>query len=425
EQVVNGLGSSVELAAPAPEPNLRDIVFAGGLDEVEDYFYKKGWTDGMPVIPPTIARVEKFLQFTDRSPSDVIGALLPEKREATVWNVAVNGVMSGCRPEYMPVLLAIVEAISEPEWRIQDAGSTPGWEPIVIVNGPIAKDLDFNYETSAMRVGRKANTSIGRFLRLYMRNIAGLRIAASNADKASQTDKATIAYTFNVALAENEDAAAKIGWKPFSVERGFAAGESVVTVQSVMSISPPIYVGGGAQEIAQKIVEDWGQGDVKYWAFTGIMFRQWHPLLVLSPCIAEVFAKEGWSKDDLKRYLWQNAKMPAWYAERGVHLRPQPVPPISSLNLRELVEAGEIPKHYALSDDMMRMVPVFFRAETIGIVVAGDAGQDQCKGYTENHKQGPPISKAIKLPARWQELLSEAGDKRAKRRDERADVSSR
>ncbi|MBI2863506.1 MAG: hypothetical protein HYX94_02970, partial [Chloroflexi bacterium] len=312
----------------------------------------------------------------------------------------------GCRPEYMPVLLGIAEVMVEPDWRVEDGGATPGWEPLVVVNGPIVKELDFNYGAGAMRVGRQANSSIGRFARLYMRNIAGLLPGT--------TDKGTIACTFNVALAEDEDAVAKVGWKPFSVERGFAAGQSVVTVQSVMSISPPIYVGGGAQEIAQRIVEAWGEGDVKYWSHTGIMFRQWHPLLVLTPCIAEVLAKEGWPKDDLKRYLRENTKMPAWYAEAARdRLRPQPIPVHGSQNLRKLVEAGEIPKEYALSDDMMRLVPVFFRAETIGIVVAGDSGRNQCKGYTENHKQGPPISKQVKLPARWEQLLSEARDRRA------------
>ncbi|MBI2864964.1 MAG: hypothetical protein HYX94_10440 [Chloroflexi bacterium] len=417
DQIVEGLASQIELAPAAAAPKPRDVVFAGDFDAVQDHFEQNLWSDGLPIAPPTIERVEEFLRFTDRSPDEVIGELLPERREATVWSVAVNGVMAGCRPEYMPILLGMAEVMVEPMWRIEDGGSTPGWEPLAIVNGPIVKDLNFNYGTGAMRVGRRANSSIGRFARLYMRNIAGLLPGT--------TDKGTLAYTFNVALAEDEDAVAKVGWRPFSVERGFAPGESVVTVQSVVGISPPIYVAGGAAEIAQKIVESWGEGNVKLWAYTGIMFHQWHPLLVLSPCIAEVFAKEGWSKDDLKRYLYENTKMPAWHAERGPRLRPQLIPGYSTQNLCKLVEAGELPKEYCLSSDPERLVPVFFRSETIGIVVAGDTGKNQCKGYTQNAKQGVPLSKLIKLPVRWEELLSEARDRRANGRNQYATPSSR
>ena len=120
-------------------------------------------------------KVDNFLKFMERQPGEIIGKLLPENREATVWNVAVNGVMAGCRPEYMPILLAAVDAIADPEFRIQDGGATPGWEPLIILNGPIIKQLGFNYETGVMRPGRQANTSIGRFLKLYIMNIAGLR----------------------------------------------------------------------------------------------------------------------------------------------------------------------------------------------------------------------------------------------------------
>ncbi|MFH1485762.1 MAG: UGSC family (seleno)protein, partial [Chloroflexota bacterium] len=221
ENIVRGLTSPVKAEKKTAEPEPRDVVFKGTLGEVQDFFYDNLWTEGLPIIPPTIEEIEKFLRFTDRSPDEVLGALLPENREATIWNVAVNGVMAGCKPEYMPILIAVVEAIADPEFRIEDSGSTPGWEPLIILNGPIIKDLDFNYGSGVMRVGKRANTSIGRFLRLYMRNIAGMRITPSG------TDKGSIAQTFNVVLAENEDAVTQIGWQPFSVDRGFKAGDNV------------------------------------------------------------------------------------------------------------------------------------------------------------------------------------------------------
>ncbi|MGZ5127779.1 MAG: UGSC family (seleno)protein, partial [Burkholderiales bacterium] len=165
------------------EPAPRDIVVRGTLEEINDKFYSEMWTDGMPVFPPTIAHVERFLRHTDRAPDEVIGVCPPDNREATVWNIAVTGVMAGCRPEYMPLLIAVVEAVTDPEFRVQDAGSTPGWEPLITVSGPIVNDLDFNSGASVMRVGRRANSTVGRFLRLILRNMAGFRFAPGAGDK--------------------------------------------------------------------------------------------------------------------------------------------------------------------------------------------------------------------------------------------------
>src|SRR5438132_10328908 len=118
------IASLVERAAPASanaaaaDPGPREIVFSGGLDELQDHFAEQGWSDGLPVVPPTLERVERFLRFTDRDPDESIGVLPPESREATVWNVAVNGVMAGCRPEYMPILLAVADAVGDPGFRL-------------------------------------------------------------------------------------------------------------------------------------------------------------------------------------------------------------------------------------------------------------------------------------------------------------------
>ncbi|MBI2908545.1 MAG: hypothetical protein HYX92_12945 [Chloroflexi bacterium] len=109
--VIIGLTTPIQSAARTAEPEPRDIVFEGSLDEMQEYFHRNMWSEGLPVMPPTIDRVEKFLRYTDRSPNEVLGVLLPENRQATIWNVAVNGVMAGCRPEYMPVLIAVVECI--------------------------------------------------------------------------------------------------------------------------------------------------------------------------------------------------------------------------------------------------------------------------------------------------------------------------
>jgi len=387
EQIVEGLAKpAVTTATPSVEPEPRDLVFRGTLDEVQDFFYRSLWTDGLPVIPPTIPRVERFLEFTKRAPGDVIGRLLPENRAATVWSIAVNGVMAGCRPEYMPLLVAFVEAIAEPEFRVQDAGSTPGWEPLVIVSGPVARALDLNHGQGVMRVGRQANTSLGRFLRLYLMNIAGLRIPPGAGDKGS------IASTFNVALAEDEAAAAEMGWTTFGQDQGFVRDDSVVTVQSVVSASPPIYTAGTrALDHVQVLAEVFGRA-CAYWSCTGMKYARWQPLLVIGPSIAKVIAADGWSKDDVRAYLHEHVTIPAREAEKYAwHLGS------TAFSLRAQVEAGVLPPEYAASGDPDRPVPVFVKPEWIGVVVAGDPGRNQSKGYCNNHIQGGRVSKRVAL----------------------------
>ena len=387
EQIVGGLARPVATTPTAAvEPGPRDVAFSGTLDEVQDFFYRNLWTDGLPVIPPTIPRVERFLEFTKRSPSHVIGQLLPENRAATVWSIAVNGVMAGCRPEYMPLLVAFVEAIAEPEFRVQDAGSTPGWEPLVIVSGPVARALDLNHGQGVMRVGRQANTSLGRFLRLYLMNIAGLRIPPGAGDKGS------IASTFNVALAEDEAAAAEMGWTTFGQDQGFVRDDSVVTVQSVVSASPPIYTAGTrALDHVQVLAEVFGRA-CAYWSCTGMKYARWQPLLVIGPSIARVIAADGWTKDDVRKYLHEHVTIPAREAEKYAwHLGS------TAFSLRAQVEAGLLPPKYAASGDPERPVPVFVKPEWIGIVVAGDSGRNQSKGYCNNHIQGGRVSKRVAL----------------------------
>ncbi len=402
-QIIERLVTPVKADAASPaEQGPRDIVFRGSWEEVNEYFYENLWTDGLPIVPPTIDKVEEFLRFTDHRPDEVIGVLAPERREATVWNVAVNGVMAGCRPEYMPILLAAVECVADPEFRIEDSGSTPGWEPLIILNGPLVKELDFNSEVGAMRVGKKANTSIGRFLNLYFRNVAGLRPGL--------TSKGTIGASFNVVLAENEEAAEEIGWKPFSADtRGFQKGENVVTVQSVVSVTGPTYSSGDtAMGHLEYLKEFIGESTSLLWSTrTGLLYDKWFPLFVISPRIARVIAGDGWTKANVRQYFYDHCKIPAGLLERYAH---QPgFGDGRHWTLCEEVANGKLPKEYCESDDPNRLIRVFMRPEWIEIVVAGDPARNQARGYMNNHEQGAPVSRRVQLPTKWSELLPSSG----------------
>lgn len=392
--IIRELTKTIAVEEEVQEPEARDVVFKGTYDEVQDYFYNNHWTDGLPVTPPTVERVEAFLRYTDRNAGEVLGVIQPANREATIWAVAVNGVMSGCRPEYMPILIGIVEAMSEPNFYARDFGATPGLEPMVIVSGPIVKQLGFNYGTAVMRVGRQSNTSIGRFARMFMRNLVGLRFSPD------ESDKATIGLGMNVAAAENEDAVTDIGWTSFAQDQGFERGENVVTVQSVMCSSIPIYSAGDtAKEHADRLVEIFG-GMCAGWAHTGIKKAKNFPLLLMSPGVAKIIARDGWSKQDLQRYIWENTKIKvstlyrhAW--ELGY----------TSFDLKELHELGMVSDDYIQSDDLEREVRVFVKPEAIGIVLAGDPGRNQSRGYVQNQSHGYPTAKKINLPANWETMI--------------------
>jgi hypothetical protein len=384
--VVAALTASVAPAAasaPDAEPARREIVFRGGLDAVQDHFEERGWSDGLPVVPPTLHRVEAFLAHTRRAEDEVLGVLAPELREATVWNVAVNGVLAGCRPEYMPVLLGIAECLVDPEFRIADAGSTPGWEPLVVLSGPAVERLGFNSGTGAMRVGRRANSSIGRFVRLYLRNLPGLRIAPDH------TDQGAIASSFNVVLAENDEAVRGLGWPSFRHDRGFGDDDSVVTVQSCVTISAPIYSGGDhAGDHLDALTLIFGNA-IGPWAYTGMEFGAWHPLLVLGPSIARALSGHGIGKPEIRAHLAEHMRISVAALERCAWQVGS-----TSFRVDELVRRGELDARYAGSDPE-RLVPMCPRAEDIGIVLAGNESRNQSRGYVQNHVQGVPVSRRI------------------------------
>ena len=379
-------------AAEAAEPGVRDIVFSGTLDEVQEHFDAREWSDGLPVVPPTQDRVDTFLAWTDRDPGEVIGVLPPEFREATVWSVAVNGVMAGCRAEYMPILLGIVDAIADPAFHLEDAGSTPGWEPLVVVSGDLVDALEFNTEVGNMKVGRRANASIGRFLRMYMRNVAGFRPGS--------TDKGSIGFTFNVAMGENEGAIKDLGWDPVRVDLGFKQEDNVVMVQSAVAISAPVYSGGTDPETLARPLVRYMTGAAGPWNFTAMWWGEWYPLIQMSPAVARGFADLGWGKKEIRRHLFENCKMSAWWMEHyPLAVAGKEVP------LADVVARGAAPALYAESDDPQRLVPMLLREEWTSIVVAGDPGRNQSRIYINNQRQGAPVARRIGLPVGWRERI--------------------
>ncbi len=366
------------------------IVFSGTIDQVNEHFRRKVWTDGLPIMPPTPAAVEAMLRFTDLDRNAVIGALPPKRLAATVWSVAVNGVMAGCRPEYMPVLLAVAEAVADPRFGLQDAGSTAGWTPLILLNGPIAKQLGFNSGSGVLRPQAQANISVSRFLRLLMMNVAGYRVGES--------DMATFGRNYYPVVAENED---ESPWQPLSVDRGFEAGANVVTVQSADTTSHSFLTEGDAESQLQLIADELarelgGPLLTPMERFGGEV----SPVLGLTPLIAGIIAKGGYSKAEAKKYLFEHALIPARVFEKRLARR-EP-----GYTLKAAVARGALPARFAQSDDPKRLVPVLHRPEELMIVVTGGPTRNRSFIAGQLGYQGLNVSKRIRLPAAWEKLLA-------------------
>ena len=399
ERIIENLTGGRELEGLIAEPAARDIVFAGSFDQVQDYFCEQEWSDGLPIVPPTRAKVEQFLRFTERDPDEMLGVMAPDNRAATLWSVAVNGVMAGCRPEYMPILVAIAEVLCDPVYGVEHSGNTTGAEAQIILNGPIAKRLGFNYEQGVMRDGFRANTAVGRFLRLYLRNIVGFL--------PHKTDKGTYGGTWHVVVPENEDAVAEIGWEPNSVDMGFAAGDNVVTIARYSGGDVIASVSGSTPEQVVPILAD-GVARLAGWHLTfiiGAAYGMLRPLVFVSPVIAQMIARAGWSKADVRRCLFEHARIPAWRFERAL----RDWMGVAVWNLAEEVAAGRAPQIFHESDDPERMVPVVFRPEDFMLVVTGDPLRTNAYVFAHNGLRGYPVGKKVVLPPAWDALMAELG----------------
>ena len=186
--------------------------------------FERGWSDGLPVVPPTEARVLRMLEGTTRDPQDVVAIIPPDLIPATVEKIAINAVMAGCKPEYLPVVLAAVEAACTDHFNIHGLLCTTYYSgPVVMVNGPIARRIGMNGGVNCLGQGNRANSSIGRALQLVIRNIGGGR--PGEIDRAAFGSPGKHTFCF----AENE-AELPAGWLPLSVEAGFGPDASTVTL---------------------------------------------------------------------------------------------------------------------------------------------------------------------------------------------------
>jgi len=252
--------------------------------------FDKGWSDGLPVVPPTEARVRAMLEAARLEPGHQVGFVTHRAVSITAEKVAINAVMAGCRPEYMPVVVAAVEGIADSRWGYHGPGtSTGGAGVLMIVNGPIARELDINAGDNLFGPGWRSNLTIGRAVRLVMRNVCG--------SLPGLLDRGTLGHPgkLSYVIAENE---AESSWTPLHVERGFRADQSAVTV--VAANGPHQFynqLSNTAEGVLTTVADDM--------RISGSVMGQPTYVIVLAGEHMKTIAADGWDKKRIRQFLFE------------------------------------------------------------------------------------------------------------------------
>lgn len=317
------------------------------LDAFYDYADEHRWTDGLPVVPPTPERVSAMVAASDRPRLERVGLVAPRYGDATIEVVAVNAVMAGCRPEYMPVVLTALRGILDPAFELASVQTTTHpCAVMILVSGPVSADLGISGEAGCLGPGPtfRANQTIGRAVRLILLNAGGAYPQLG--DMATQGTPAKLSFCF----AENAEANP---WEPFHVAQGFPQGTSTVTVAAAEG---PHNLNDHVSDTAEGLLTTFSQS-IATMGKNNAYLPESDFFVILAPEHAGLLARSGWSRPDVQEYLFQHARIPVHEWRRGGMF-------------------GMFPSHQELDGaDDEAGVAMTRRADNIHLVVAGGAGR--------------------------------------------------
>ena len=313
------------------------------IEAINRLYHERRWSDGLPVVPPTVERAERMLAGTRRPRDEIVAHLAPGFGAASVDRIAINAVMAGCAPEHLPVVIAAVEAVSESQFNLQGIQATTNPVAVwIIVNGPVAQRLGINGSFNCLGQGTPANAAIGRALRLVLQNIGGAFPGEMDRATHGQPGK----YTF--CCAENEEANP---WEPLHVEHGFRREDSTVTVVGAEGTMNMNTHTKDAAELLRVIAETMQHPPSNEYCYGS------EPWLILTPEHAEILKAGGLSKIEVKQQLWDLSRMPAGRMTERDLLR---------VKASRTAELGEIQPD--------TLLPIAHRPEDIRVIVAGGPG---------------------------------------------------
>lgn len=381
--------------------DVRAVVCDAPLDSVNRLFAEMRWSDGLPIVPPTVDKVQEFLRYTACPWDREVAVLSPARRSTLAWHVAVNGVMAGCKPEHMPLLIALTRAMGDPNFR-RTLGSTHAWVPYCWLNGPVARQLGFDHGQG--QINEENNVALGRFLNLAMMNLAGYYV--------KQDRMGTFGYPVSWCLAEDEEACRRVGWQPFHVRQGFGTQQSTVTVCSTLlwgnNMAPATTDG---ERIMQLLAWDITQrcqlalGSGMQYTFRTILLTE-----EVAKHLQETYGSAGALEDALvataRRPLYERA-FANYYANPGSAFDPSRV----SLNQycrrlerEEDAAATPMPEWYASDDQDIVTIPTMRKGET-AFLVTGDASRNKI----QTMPGGGLATVAVELPPDWDALMVQKG----------------
>ncbi len=341
----------------------RRVEFAVMEDEVEA-MYDRGWSDGLPLVAPTEARVMRMLEGTTRDPDEVVAIVPPALVEVTVGQVAVNAVMAGCRPDYLPVVLTAVEAACTDQFNIHGLLCTLWFSgPLLIVNGPIRNHIGMNSGKNALGQGNRANSTIGRALQLVVRNVGGGRPGVNGIDRSALGAPSKVGWCF----AEDEENLPD-GWPPLSVERGLEPDQDAVTL---FAGHGPI----GATDHISRTPESLTRSLAAQLLAVGHPKLPAEAMLIMTPEHQRVMADAGWSKERFRQEIDPLLMIDGDKAQRGV----------------DGIEEGLGPEAAG------RMIPKFRRNSLMIARAGGSAGAFSAiiAGWVGGPRGSEPITRAI------------------------------
>jgi hypothetical protein len=349
------------------------IVYKGDINSVNEHFYKKGWAYGMPILPPTEDAVKEMLTGTDLPADHVVAKIPPMMGKATVEKIAVNAVMAGCRPTYMPVLIAAVEAMTDPRmWLEAYTCSVASWAPLLIINGPIRHDINVNSGVTLLSPYHKANAAIAHAIGLIVMNIAGIRQGIEDMGLLGHEGR------FGICIAENEEDSP---WEGLHEYYGLNKDDSAVTVFWPNTRSIGMF-GKNSGEVLRGICDQ-----VPSFGFDpGCAF-------ILCPETAKLLQKDGYSRKAFISYIVEYARKPA-----------------TEMNVRWMKGNHHIPKEVPLPADPTRSVRKFFSSMHLPVVVAGLNYSFGIAFYGGGGDHGGPITKKIDIPKNWNKLVKKYKD---------------
>ncbi|MYD42679.1 MAG: TlpA family protein disulfide reductase [Gammaproteobacteria bacterium] len=345
----------------------------GAHDDVHEFLFDQGFTDGLPVVPPTPERVIRMLSGIDREPQEVVATIPPNLAPATIEKIAINAVLAGCKAEYLPVVVATIEAICTDEFNCHGVfATTMGATPVMILNGPVRHALNMNMKLSSLGQGTRSNASIGRAVRLAIRNIGGA--------KPGGTERSTLGnpMKFTMCFPEWEE---RSPWEPLHVERGFESEDSVVSVFAMSS--GPAQVIDQTSRSAEALV---GSFAMSMRAMHHVKaHRAGDTVLIVCPEHIDTIQRDGWSKADVRARIQEVSSVP--FRELIADSRSGVgIPPANAAKMSE--------------EQLNRLTPKFASEDLIHIVVAGsEAGKFSAvlHGWASGEMGSIPVSRKIDM----------------------------